>query len=110
MPTAFSLTLDSTYGSLVLVAGETIIDVSEVHITRLTDGSFNCEVTRAGGNPVRLVASASPAGRQAMERANGRLSSVPGFVEVNAPASTTVSSLADDIARYLGRERPVQGP
>jgi hypothetical protein len=105
VPTICSITLDSTHGSLVLVSGETIIDVNEVHITRRPDGTFSCEVTRAGETPVRLVASVSKAGRQALEKANGRLSSVPGFIEVTAPASETVSSLREDIAKLLGWER-----
>jgi hypothetical protein len=106
MPTSFSLTFDSLYGSLVLVTAETIIDdVTDIRITK-TDSGYDCEVVRAeNGTPVRLVAAASPAGRHALERANGKLSSVPGFVEVTAPTSTTVFSLADDIAEYLGRER-----
>ncbi len=108
MPTSFSLTFDSTHNSLVLVAEESIVDdIVDIRITKAPTG-FDCEVTRAGGGtPVRLVAEASPAGRQAMERANGRISSsAPGFVEVSAPAATPVSSLAEDLARCLGWEGP----
>lgn len=108
MPTSFSLTLDSTNRSLVLVAGERIIDdVTDIRITRTAAG-FDCEVVRAGGvTPTRLVASASLAGRQALERANGKLSSVPGFVEVALPISEINSSaLRQDIAALLGWERP----
>jgi hypothetical protein len=103
MPTSFSLTLDSVWGSLVLVAGEEIVhDVTAVRITKSETGSgFDCEVTRAGvGAPVRLVASASPEGRLALERANGQESvSVPGFVELTTP----FASVQDDITRYLSR-------
>jgi hypothetical protein len=110
MPTNFSLTFDSTHDSLVLVAGEAIIDdLTAVRITRTTTG-YDCEVVRAGnGSPVKLVAAASPAGKQALARAIGKLSAAaPGFVELET-AATTNSSVAEDIARYLGRELPAAG-
>lgn len=108
MPTCFSLTLDSTYGSLVLVAGESIIDdITEVRIKKAADGGFDCEMTRGGGHPVKLLAAASPAGRQAVARATGQISSsVPGFVEMSPPTSTTVSSLTEDVAACLGWRKP----
>ena len=52
MPTVCSVTLDTMNHSLVLVSGETILDVDEVHITRRPDGTFSCEVTRAGAYKV----------------------------------------------------------
>ena len=110
MPTVFSLTLDSIHKSLVLVAGERIVDdVTEIRIAKAASGSgYDCEVTRAGnGKPVRLVATASAAGKAAIERANARESSgMPGFVE--APVSPPVvppvvrASVQKDIARCFG--------
>ncbi len=111
MPTSFALTLDSTHNSLVLVAGETILDdVTSITIHRTADG-FDCEVTRAaGGDPVRLVAAASPAGRQALSRATGQMSpSAPGFVEMTAPNATTACSLTDGIAQCFGWKQSVDG-
>lgn len=107
MPTSFSLTFDSVHGSLVLVTGEEIIvDVTDVRITKSASGSgYDCEVTRAGnGEPVRLVAVASQAGKTALERANGRESAaVPDFVELgpSEPLANN-SSVQDDIAKCFG--------
>lgn len=106
MPTSFSLTFDSTHGSLVLVAGEQIIsDVTDIRITRSASGGYDCEVTRAnGGAPIHLVASASTTGKLALGRANGRESpEVPGFVEVTGPAQEVLSaSVREQIARGFG--------
>lgn len=108
VPTSFSFTLDSTHGSLVLVAGENIIDdVIDLRVTRTAEG-YDCEVTRAaGGSPVRLVAAASPAGRQALERATGQISPyAPGFVEMTAPGAASATSLTESIAKCFGWEPP----
>jgi len=107
MPTSFSLTFDSSYNSLVLVAGEQIIDdVTELRITKTSNAAgYDCEVTRAGGG--KLVAAASSAGKFAMARANGHESEVvPGFVEVNTEVENKMQlSVADDIARYMSRDQ-----
>lgn len=107
MPTSFSLTLDSKYNSLVLVAGEEIIcDVTDIRITKTPNGAgYDCEVTRAGGG--KLVATASSAGKFAIARAHGQESSaVPGFVEVNAEVENKMQqSVEADIANYLRRDQ-----
>jgi hypothetical protein len=104
---SISFTFDPRYG-LSLVSGEAVVlDLTSVHIDRLSDGTYSCAVTRGEESPVRLVATATPEGRLAVERANGRESpAVPGFVEVAVPNTTTVSSLVEDIARHFGWEQP----
>ena len=107
--TAFSLTLDSFYGSLVLVAAEQLItDVTEIRIAKSSDGKgFDCEMTRSGGGtPVKLVAACSAIGKELL-RANGKESvSAPGFVEVSpSNLASTKSSVTDDIAEFLGQRR-----
>jgi hypothetical protein len=106
-PANFTLSFDGVYGSLVMLVGDSIIDLSEVHIARQPSGRFDCEVACAGGAPVRLVAAVSKEGRQALERANGKLSSVEGFVEVAAqPVGEPKQSLRDDVAACFGCEAP----
>jgi hypothetical protein len=111
MPTRFSLTFDSMYKSLVLVSDKRIVaDLKEVHIEKADDGSYNCSIIHDnGGNPVRLVASASPEGKKAIERAAGvETSLVPGFIEVSsskaevAKAADEQGGVAADVARFFG--------
>ncbi|HYH67680.1 MAG TPA: hypothetical protein VD866_23485 [Urbifossiella sp.] len=107
MSSTLSFTFDPRYG-LSLVSGEAVVlDLTGVHIDQNKDGTYSCAVTRGEERPVRLVATATPEGRLALERANGReCQAVPGFVEVTGPNTTAVSTLAEDIARHLGWERP----
>jgi hypothetical protein len=104
--TRFSLTFDSSYGSLVMVADERIIDdIEEVRIHRpKAGGDYECSIIRRGtGEPVRLVASSTNQGRQAMERAVGSESTAaPGFVEMTASAEKR--KVEEDIADYFGCE------
>lgn len=110
--TQFSLTFDSYYQSLVLVAGEKILDdVTDIRVSRASDGQYECEVTRAGADkPVRLVASSSPSGKRELTRATAHLSSeVPGFVEVSSspprpltPTTQPGPSLAEQIQSCFG--------
>ena len=96
--TRFWLTFDSIHKSVTLVAGQKIFtDIAGLTLTRGADGKYDCSLTlRNGSSP--LVASSSHAGQTAVERANGKLKEVvPGFVEGGAN-----SSLAEDIARFLG--------
>ncbi len=103
MSSTFTFTFDTRHG-LSLVSGEAVVlDLTGVRIERRPDGAFACEVTRGEECPVRLVASATPEGKLALERANGRESPVPGFVTVvEPPKATTVSALRDEIAQAFG--------
>jgi hypothetical protein len=104
--TRFSLTFDSSYGSLVMVADERIIDdIEKVCISRPTaDGAYECSIVRRGeGEPVRLVATSTLQGKDVIQRAVGRESTAaPGFVEVTQ--SVEKKCVQDDIARYFGCE------
>ena len=102
MSNTFTFTFDSRHG-LSLVSGEAVVlDLSGVHIDRRPDGTFSCAVTRGADNPVRLVASATSEGKDALERANGReCPAVPGFIEADVGRP---NSLHDHIARAFGWE------
>ena len=103
--TEFSLSFSSRLRSLVLVAGEQIHDILELHIKRpQPGGDFECEVIHDNkGTPTRLVATMSREGRQVLSRASGCASStpaIPGFVEVS-PAHRT-EAVRDAISKHLG--------
>ncbi|MBN8904881.1 MAG: hypothetical protein J0H57_28020 [Rhodospirillales bacterium] len=111
MPHTLTFSFDPAYG-LTLVAGESVVtDLAGVHITQQPNGRYDCAISRAGGAPVRLVASGSAEGRGALARATGQeRSDVPGFVEIPVPAVVEPPPIpTEELAQLFGWE-PAPAP
>ena len=106
--TDFSLTLGHRTDSLLLVTKDSepiVTDATEIRVTRSAGGGFECEVTRPGPDrPVRSAAASASAG-ETLERANGRLRSVPVTADMPPVVCSEVSRIASALRdRMLDEE------